>query len=794
MSSGNDASGDGTPSNMENIKVEAIANAAKAYKDRCVRLETLIGQQKHTMHTLEEENNKMKRLLVGAKRSLENKKAACEALQNQINELKASEKNTNDGREPRRILQKLKQTMPMGPILIWCLVEYASENDLDEDLKPPECGWHSFRSEDELSDYIRKVNGEPLRVPELSLTPPEVQEVKQELSEELERVQEEFRRYRVRAEITRKQKEAEIRKISASNLARQQENLSGTDVQSELQAARLQVRRLAQLQTVAEEKESEWNEKYEKLQREYQKLSGTMGETILAMEWRERYEQVLKEKTELEAKLSSSDASFQLAQDLEGNDIAKLKTEFALYRKRAMQVVEQKEKELQAARSGYDYNVSKTKPNSFCSDAPRSGGGFSSNGLRRMSSSNSLNGFETSPHTPTTNEYLKNIVVKYMSTDHEEVKEHMEKAIATLLHFFSCDITMASRFTLSDIPSPTQVNHTRGSGQPDNHPTMTHERSPTHVQHLAAAGHASSMPSLLPVKDDIATIAEFLLEATNYRPSILVVCGSGLGSLSKCLENTVTIHYDDIPKFPKSTVAGHAGELVFGEIQGVQVVCMRGRFHTYEGHDIRTTTLPIRVMCMIGVKFLIVTNAAGALNDSYNVGDVMIMADHLNMPGLAGKHPLVGPNDDRFGERFTPLSDAYDVKLQNLAWRMAKQHDMTDKVRRNGVYCFVSGPTYETPTECRLLRLVGGDSVGMSTVPEVIVARHCGMKTLGLSLITNKVVMPGSQRTAIPASHQEVLDAALATQAQLEEYVRDLMIAIGTEYDDESLSGVEDEE
>ncbi|KAF0682709.1 hypothetical protein As57867_025111, partial [Aphanomyces stellatus] len=245
-----------------------------------------------------------------------------------------------------------------------------------------------------------------------------------------------------------------------------------------------------------------------------------------------------------------------------------------------------------------------------------------------------------------------------------------------------------------------------------------------------------------PLPEDVDIIADFLKANTTIRPQVLVVCGSGLGGLSKALNNTQTIHYHDIPRFPKSTVAGHAGELVFGDIDGLPVVCMRGRFHTYEGHDIHATTLPIRVMHLLGVKFLVVTNAAGGLNPDYNVGDLMIMADHLNMPGMAGKHPLVGPNEDRFGERFTPLSDCYDVKLQNLAWRIAKQHNISHKVRRNGVYCFVSGPTYETPTECKLLRLVGGDSVGMSTVPEVIVARHCGMHILGLSLITNKVVMP----------------------------------------------------
>ncbi|GLE04064.1 hypothetical protein PINS_up012975 [Pythium insidiosum] len=278
-------------------------------------------------------------------------------------------------------------------------------------------------------------------------------------------------------------------------------------------------------------------------------------------------------------------------------------------------------------------------------------------------------------------------------------------------------------------------------------------------------------------KERIDIIADYLREATTIRPLIGIVCGSGLGGLSKCLSKTETVKYEDIPQFPRSTVEGHAGELVFGWLNNYPVVCMRGRFHSYEGYDMRETALPIRVMYLLGIKYLIVTNAAGGLNQTYNIGDIMVMNDHLNMPGLAGKHPLVGPNESRFGERFTPLSECYTRELQEIAYATADRLNLTERVRRKGVYCFVSGPTYETPTECRLLRLVGGDSVGMSTVPEVIVAAHCGVKVLGLSLITNKVIFPGEEGLA--ASHEEVLEATQMAQRDIETFVREVINEIG---------------
>lgn len=287
-------------------------------------------------------------------------------------------------------------------------------------------------------------------------------------------------------------------------------------------------------------------------------------------------------------------------------------------------------------------------------------------------------------------------------------------------------------------------------------------------------------PNEVVPKERIDVIYAFLQQRVSIRPLIGIVCGSGLGGLSQCLSNQETIQYKDIPQFPCSTVEGHVGELVFGDLDDLRVVCMRGRFHSYEGYAMHETALPIRVMYLLGIKYLLVTNAAGGLNPDFNVGDFMILNDHLNMPGLSGQHPLIGPNDARFGARFTPLSDCYDKKLQALARSVAEDLNLAHKTR-NGVYCFVSGPTYETPTECRFLRLVGGDAVGMSTVPEVIVAAHCGLKVVGLSLITNKALFPGEEREA--ASHAEVLAAVQTSQQDIETYVRDLIAAIGKQHD-----------
>ncbi|KAG7397482.1 hypothetical protein PHYBOEH_000634 [Phytophthora boehmeriae] len=301
------------------------------------------------------------------------------------------------------------------------------------------------------------------------------------------------------------------------------------------------------------------------------------------------------------------------------------------------------------------------------------------------------------------------------------------------------------------------------------------DKTVTHTRRLSTGQMADETVP----RERIDIINEFLQARVSVRPLIGVVCGSGLGGLSNCLSNQEVIKYEDIPQFPQSTVEGHAGELVFGDLDGVRVVCMRGRFHCYEGYAMRETALPIRVMYLLGIKYLLVTNAAGGLNENFNVGDLMILNDHLNMPGLSGQHPLIGPNDSRFGSRFTPLTNCYDKKLQDLALSVAEKQGLSHKMRR-GVYGFVTGPTYETPTECRFLRLVGCDAVGMSTVPEVIVAAHCGVKVVGLSLITNKALFPGEEREA--ASHDEVLDTVKATQNDIESFVRNLISAIGKQH------------
>jgi len=274
-------------------------------------------------------------------------------------------------------------------------------------------------------------------------------------------------------------------------------------------------------------------------------------------------------------------------------------------------------------------------------------------------------------------------------------------------------------------------------------------------------------------ENDYVTIAAFLKTKTSYRPRVMIVCGSGLSGLASKLSNTQTFNYNDIPNFPRATVQGHFGELVFGTLNGLEVVCMKGRFHSYEGYSMMATAVPVRAMRLLGAQLIIVTNAAGGLNRSYNIGDIMVIMDHISFPGLAGKHPLVGPNDDSLGPRFPSTSDGYDPRLQEIVMNTADRLGLVDCIRENGTYCFVSGPSYETKAESKLLHTLGGDAVGMSTIPEVIVAKHCGMAILGLSLITNKAVFPGDKTH--PASHEEVLASVKQKTADMETLVANLV-------------------
>ncbi|XP_072133473.1 purine nucleoside phosphorylase 4a [Mobula birostris] len=232
--------------------------------------------------------------------------------------------------------------------------------------------------------------------------------------------------------------------------------------------------------------------------------------------------------------------------------------------------------------------------------------------------------------------------------------------------------------------------------------------------------------------------AEWLLSRIRRRPKVAIICGSGLGMLAKTLNDHETFKYHDIPNFPKSTVKGHASQLVFGELKGKTCVCMQGRFHMYEGYSLTKVTFPVRVFQLLGVEVLIVTNAAGSLADDYSTGDLMIIKDHINMPGLAGQHPLRGPNDERFGCRFLSMSNAYDRALGKLALDISTELNCSN-IMHEGVYCMAGGPSFETTAEAHLLHRLGADAVGMSTVPEVTVARHCGLRVFGLSLITNTI-------------------------------------------------------
>lgn len=244
--------------------------------------------------------------------------------------------------------------------------------------------------------------------------------------------------------------------------------------------------------------------------------------------------------------------------------------------------------------------------------------------------------------------------------------------------------------------------------------------------------------------ESAAAAAEFIRSKFSGEIRTAVVLGSGLGAFADTLENTVKIPYEQIPGFARSTVVGHAGQLVIGELNGATIAVQQGRFHYYEGYDMEQVMLPVRTFGVLGIKNLILTNAAGSLNSDMLPGSLMLITDHLNCMGI---NPLRGPNDERFGQRFPDMSEVYDREFQQIASEEAESISrersqngrdpvLTDFLFR-GVYCALSGPTYETPAEIRMYRSLGADAVGMSTVPEAIAARHQGTRTLGISCITN---------------------------------------------------------
>ncbi len=266
----------------------------------------------------------------------------------------------------------------------------------------------------------------------------------------------------------------------------------------------------------------------------------------------------------------------------------------------------------------------------------------------------------------------------------------------------------------------------------------------------------------------IKETAAWIKAHTQSAPTTAIILGTGLGRLAAEIEVIDAFPYQDIPHFPVSTVEGHSGRLVFGKLGGKEVMALEGRFHYYEGYDMKQVTFPVRVMYELGIKTLFVSNAAGGMNPDFEIGDLMFITDHINfMP----EHPLHGPNFPT-GPRFPDMSEAYDHSLLDMARAIAKEKGIKTV---EGVYIATQGPTFETPAEYKMFRILGGDAVGMSTVPEVIVAHHCGIRTFGISIITDL----GVEGKIVEVSHEEVQRAANAVQPLMADIFREMISRIG---------------
>ncbi len=266
----------------------------------------------------------------------------------------------------------------------------------------------------------------------------------------------------------------------------------------------------------------------------------------------------------------------------------------------------------------------------------------------------------------------------------------------------------------------------------------------------------------------IDRVAAAVRSKTEIQPRIGLILGTGLGNLAEAVTDPVFLPYADLPEWPVSTIEGHVGRLVVGRLEGQPILVMQGRVHFYEGYTMQQVTLPVRVMQRLGIEILIVTNAAGAIDPDFAPGDVMLITDNLNLSGMTGLNPLIGPNLEEFGPRFPDMSQAYDRQLCALARQVARTNGLT---LREGVYAGLSGPSFETPADLRFLRVAGADAVGMSTVAEVIVARHGGTRALGFSGISNKANLDGDTVT----SHEEVLEAGRILVPKLETLIRGIL-------------------
>ena len=266
--------------------------------------------------------------------------------------------------------------------------------------------------------------------------------------------------------------------------------------------------------------------------------------------------------------------------------------------------------------------------------------------------------------------------------------------------------------------------------------------------------------------EQVQQTVEYIKNKTGFTPEYGVILGSGLGSFTDDIKIEHTLPYNEIPNFPVSTVEGHKGALVFGTIGDKKVIAMQGRFHYYEGYDMKQVTFPVRVMKYIGVTKLIVSNASGGVNPNYKVGSIVLIKDHINM---LPEHPLRGKNDERFGPRFVNMSEPYSQKMITKAKELAKELNIEVQ---DGVYLGLQGPTFETLAEYRMVKALGGDCVGMSTVPEVIVARHMDLETFGLSVITDM----GNEEAIETITHEEVLEAAREAEPHVRQLIKQLIL------------------
>ena len=256
----------------------------------------------------------------------------------------------------------------------------------------------------------------------------------------------------------------------------------------------------------------------------------------------------------------------------------------------------------------------------------------------------------------------------------------------------------------------------------------------------------------------------YIQSKVSVKPEVGIILGTGLGGLTKDIKNQQVLSYGDIPNFPVSTVEGHSGRLIFGELGNKQVVAMQGRFHFYEGYDMKQVTFPVRVMKYLGIKHLFVSNASGGVNPDFEIGDLMIINDHINLL----PNPLIGPNDREFGVRFPDMSQPYDQNLIALAQEIADKHNIPMQI---GCYVGTTGPTFETPKEYQYFRIIGGDTVGMSTVPEVIVARQMGIPTFAISIITDLGV-PGK---IVEITHEEVQRIGMQAEKKMTLIMEDML-------------------